>query len=65
MHYAAPKKIIPLYSMVSFTEIPYSEAMRRWRKQMKLVNFGIGLGAAATLAAVTTAAAWAYNRFRR
>jgi kynurenine 3-monooxygenase len=63
LHYAVPKRIIPLYSMVSFTEIPYSEALRRWRQQVRLVNWTIaGAGVLAATAVGVTALAWARRR---
>jgi kynurenine 3-monooxygenase len=33
LHRLFPKTIIPLYTMVSFTTIRYSEAIRRWNNQ--------------------------------
>ncbi|KAJ3088142.1 hypothetical protein HK102_009468 [Quaeritorhiza haematococci] len=57
LHRLMPKRIIPLYTMVSFTRIPYSEALRRWQEQTKLLNTAAyatgGLGAVSVLAALT------------
>lgn len=33
LHKLFPSVVIPLYTMVSFTRIPYSQAMARWKKQ--------------------------------
>ncbi|KAI8919065.1 hypothetical protein DFJ77DRAFT_452922 [Powellomyces hirtus] len=33
LHKIFPKTIIPLYTMVSFSRIPYAEALRRWNRQ--------------------------------
>jgi kynurenine 3-monooxygenase len=33
IHRRAPQVLVPLYCMVSFSTIPYSEAIRRWRRQ--------------------------------
>lgn len=33
MHYIFPETVIPLYTMVSFTRIPYAEVWRRWKRQ--------------------------------
>ena len=65
MHFVAPRRIIPLYSMVSFTEIPYSEAMRRWKRQIRLVNWGLATAAMATAASVAVAGAFLYGRAKR
>ena len=65
LHYLAPRRIIPLYTMVSFTEIPYSEAMRRWRRQLRIVNWTIGGAALATLATVAGATAVLLSRVKR
>ncbi|KAJ3106873.1 hypothetical protein HDU97_005360 [Phlyctochytrium planicorne] len=59
LHRWFPKSVIPLYTMVSFSRIPYSEAMERFNKQTSWFNFagkvcswgsiilGLGLGAVA------------------
>jgi kynurenine 3-monooxygenase len=33
VHYLFPKTVIPLYTMVSFTRIPYGEVVKRWKRQ--------------------------------
>ncbi|KAJ2855944.1 kynurenine 3-monooxygenase, mitochondrial precursor [Coemansia erecta] len=33
LHRIAPSRVIPLYTMVSFTSIPYSTVIRQWNKQ--------------------------------
>lgn len=33
LHRLFPKSIIPLYTMVSFTRIPYSTVVKRWQRQ--------------------------------
>ncbi|KAL2919420.1 kynurenine 3-monooxygenase, mitochondrial precursor [Polyrhizophydium stewartii] len=33
MHRIFPRLVIPLYTMVSFSRIPYSETLRRWKAQ--------------------------------
>ncbi|KXS20762.1 kynurenine 3-monooxygenase [Gonapodya prolifera JEL478] len=33
LHLLVPRTVIPLYSMVSFSSIPYSEVMQRWQNQ--------------------------------
>ena len=38
LNFFFPKSIIPLYTMVAFTEIPYAEVMRRWQRQTVLFN---------------------------
>ena len=38
LHRIFPKSFIPLYTMVSFTRIPYSEAMRRWKSQDRALS---------------------------
>ena len=35
LHRFFPKSVIPLYTMVSFTRIPYSEVVRRWKRQTR------------------------------
>ncbi|KAI3632812.1 hypothetical protein MIR68_008887 [Amoeboaphelidium protococcarum] len=38
MNRVAPETVIPLYSMVSFTSIPYSRVVRRWKRQSLIFN---------------------------
>ena len=44
-----PGWYVPLYSMVSFTSIPYAEARRRARRQDRTVNVAVGILAAAVV----------------
>ncbi len=41
LHWLFPQTFIPLYTMVAFTRIPYSEAVRRSRRQRKMVDWGL------------------------
>ncbi len=52
LHAAFPELFLPLYSMVSFTTIPYHEAVRRARRQGLVIRGAIGLVLGAVLAAV-------------
>ncbi|KAG2172775.1 hypothetical protein INT43_000122 [Umbelopsis isabellina] len=52
LHHYFPKTVIPLYTMVSFTTIRYSEAIRRWNHQTWWLN-----AAAATSVSVVAATA--------
>jgi kynurenine 3-monooxygenase len=48
LHFLFPSLVIPLYTMVSFTRIPYSEAYQRWKTQSKLLEWSaISLGTVA------------------
>lgn len=38
-----PQAIIPLYSMVAFSTIPYSQALARHRRQEQFLNFLLGV----------------------
>jgi kynurenine 3-monooxygenase len=48
LHAIFPSAVIPLYTMVSFTTIRYSDAIKRWNRQTRWIN------AAATTSAVVT-----------
>jgi kynurenine 3-monooxygenase len=55
IHYAFPRLIIPLYTMVSFTTIPYSKAIERWHCQSRWLNVAMistGLATVSVAAAV-------------
>ncbi|KAI8977092.1 hypothetical protein BDF20DRAFT_821426 [Mycotypha africana] len=52
IHYMFPKLIIPLYTMVSFSTIPYSQAIHRWHRQTRILNFVL-LSTISATAAVT------------
>ena len=41
LHRLFPQAFIPLYTMVSFSDIPYSEVVARHRSQRRLVNVGL------------------------
>jgi kynurenine 3-monooxygenase len=41
LHYLAPKTFVPLYTMVSFSQIPYSKAVEKRDSQDALVS-GVG-----------------------
>jgi len=45
LHDLMPNSWIPLYTMVSFTRIPYHEAMSRDRRQQRLLSLGIAVTA--------------------
>ena len=38
-----PTQFKPLYTMVAFTEIPYSEVKRRWKSQARTINIASAL----------------------
>jgi kynurenine 3-monooxygenase len=61
IHLYLPKLITPLYSMVSFSTLPYSQAIRRWHQQSFWLN--VVLGAAAVTTTSTTA--WVVYRMVR
>ncbi|XP_061818307.1 kynurenine 3-monooxygenase [Nerophis lumbriciformis] len=44
LHFLMPKKIIPLYTMVTFTRTRYHEAVARWHWQDKVINRGLLFG---------------------
>ncbi|KAI9313553.1 hypothetical protein BX666DRAFT_1977708 [Dichotomocladium elegans] len=54
IHYCFPKRVIPLYTMVSFSTIPYADAVARWHRQTFWLNSIMG---ATSVAAVATAVA--------
>lgn len=49
LHRAMPRRFVPLYSMVTFSRIPYADAVRRARVQWRVVQAVAGAGAAAIL----------------
>jgi kynurenine 3-monooxygenase len=53
-----PQSVIPLYTMVSFTRIPYSQALARNRKQTEWFNFAGNVAAYGTLAVAGVAGLW-------
>jgi kynurenine 3-monooxygenase len=47
LHRALPRWYLPLYSMISFSTIPYDDARRRARRQDRAVVWaGVALGVA-------------------
>ncbi|XP_042189383.1 kynurenine 3-monooxygenase isoform X2 [Callorhinchus milii] len=49
LHFMMPRTIVPLYTMVTFTQIRYHEVIKRSKWQTKVINAGLCvLGAAAT-----------------
>lgn len=42
IHLVFPRLIVPLYTMVSFTTLPYSETIARWHKQTFWLNVAMG-----------------------
>ena len=38
-----PRQFAPLYTMVAFTEIPYSEVKRRWKSQERTLNIALAV----------------------
>jgi kynurenine 3-monooxygenase len=53
-----PGIYLPLYTMVTFTRMPYAEAARRARLQDALVYFAVGLGVLAAGWAIV----WGFTR---
>ncbi|KAG7462730.1 hypothetical protein MATL_G00187830 [Megalops atlanticus] len=43
LHFFMPNKIIPLYTMVTFTRTRYHEAVQRWQWQNKVINWSLFL----------------------
>ncbi|KAI9322969.1 hypothetical protein DFJ73DRAFT_875330 [Zopfochytrium polystomum] len=54
LHRLFPALVIPLYTMVSFSRIPYAEAMRRFRRQTEWFNWAGWAAAAAAAVGVVT-----------
>lgn len=71
LHHLAPSRFIPLYSMVAFTRIPYSQVMPKWNRcekkrekvtfltyfdrQLRIINWGLGALGTTVLAGVAAA----------
>ncbi|KAJ3162141.1 hypothetical protein HDU86_005839 [Geranomyces michiganensis] len=55
LHRLFPTAVIPLYTMVSFSRIPYSEALRRWRRQSFWFDMARVFGQAAVVTSVSAA----------
>jgi kynurenine 3-monooxygenase len=58
LHRMFPDQFLPLYSMVTFSRLPYAEALARSRRQDRLL-LGLAVGAGAGLLGV--AASWFYR----
>ncbi|GAA5812052.1 hypothetical protein MFLAVUS_005501 [Mucor flavus] len=54
IHSWFPRLIIPLYTMVSFTTIPYSQAIDRWHRQTHWLNVAMFSTAVVTASVMTT-----------
>lgn len=57
VHLCFPRLIIPLYTMVSFSTLPYSKAIERWHKQTFWLNVVMGSATLAATGAVVAATA--------
>jgi kynurenine 3-monooxygenase len=57
LHRLFPRRFVPLYSMVTFSRIPYAEAVERARRQWRAVRRSAALAAAA-LAALLLLVVW-------
>ncbi|KAI9101279.1 hypothetical protein DFS34DRAFT_613815 [Phlyctochytrium arcticum] len=64
LHRIMPETVIPLYTMVSFTRIPYSEAMRRWNRQTKWFDMARWIGDAVAVGAVVAGTFYVGSRYR-
>ncbi|KAI8139505.1 hypothetical protein BJV82DRAFT_521602 [Fennellomyces sp. T-0311] len=53
LHYVAPRLVIPLYTMVSFTTLPYSTAIERWHKQTFWLNVAMGAASVSVAVGIT------------
>ncbi|MFQ5889606.1 MAG: FAD-dependent oxidoreductase [Gemmatimonadota bacterium] len=51
LHTLLPNRFVPLYTMVTFTSMPYAEAVRRARRQVRTVAAAVVLAAVVTVAA--------------
>jgi hypothetical protein len=58
-----PSYIVPLYTMVSFTTIRYSEAMRRSRRQGRWIWIASGVVLAIVFGLLTRAGIYAYHHY--
>lgn len=43
LHAIMPTRFVPLYDMISFSNIPYADARRRWRNQLLTLRIVIGI----------------------
>ncbi|KAI8331682.1 hypothetical protein BC941DRAFT_382278 [Chlamydoabsidia padenii] len=61
IHLCLPKLITPLYSMVSFSTLPYSQAIKRWHTQ----SFWLNVVMSTVAITSTSAATWMVYRMVR
>lgn len=59
-----PRTFLPLYSMISFSNIPYAKAIARAEKQDRIIGAMIATGATCVTASVTAALVAAVRRSR-
>lgn len=52
LHRLFPKGFVPLYTMISFTRIPYAEARARARRQTGMLRWAVGIALLAAVAAL-------------
>ncbi|KAI8364244.1 hypothetical protein BD560DRAFT_455395 [Blakeslea trispora] len=65
IHYIFPQLIIPLYTMVSFSTLPYSKAIERWHRQSYWLNAAMLSTALATTAVTATVGLKYSHQFSR
>lgn len=64
VHLCFPRLIIPLYTMVSFSTLPYSKAIERWHRQTFWLNVVMGSVTVVATGAVVAATAVGLRRSR-
>ncbi|KAJ2450859.1 kynurenine 3-monooxygenase, mitochondrial precursor [Coemansia sp. RSA 2336] len=52
LHRLFPRQVIPLYTMVSFTSIPYAQVVQRWNQQTLWLHRSIRMAAAAAVVGI-------------
>lgn len=62
LHWLFPRGIIPLYTMVSFSTMRYSEVMQRWQRQAFWLNI---IGTSLSIAGAAQSVWIGYHWFRR
>ncbi|XP_074857485.1 kynurenine 3-monooxygenase isoform X1 [Carettochelys insculpta] len=63
LHWLMPHRVIPLYTMVTFTRIRYHEALQRWKWQTKVINRGLFIiGAAVVLGGIYPLIKWVSHK---
>ncbi|KAJ3210189.1 hypothetical protein HDU67_005572 [Dinochytrium kinnereticum] len=63
LHRYFPKSVIPLYTMVSFSRIPYADALERFNRQTQWFNLAGSVGIWSSALAVAGVGAWAALHF--